>query len=175
MSCCGLSPRLAEARTLTIAAIGLGYLLYLLWRSPEAVGRISLVLLWAGVTVPVLLLAPHWTLALQLTLLWLTRVLFLQHGFGAALADLLLVVIGLGSGLWAITATGSLAAALWTFFLVQAPFSAAGGLLADPSRRTTADETDDDHFGRAERSAASSLRRLAQLNAQLRAGRAVRD
>jgi len=161
----------AEARVLTIAAIGFGYLLYLLWRSPHAVGRVSLMLLWAGLTLPLLLLAPHWTLALQLTLLWLTRVLFLQQGVGAALADLLLVVIGLGSGLWAITATGSLAAALWTFFLVQAPFSAVGAILAGSPPSGASDTSEDDPFERAERSAAQSLRRLAQLSGARRAPR----
>lgn len=154
----------AEARTLTIAAIGFGYLLYLLWRSPEAVGRISLVLLWVGVTVPVLLLAPQWTLALQLTLLWLTRVLFLQRGLGATLADLLLVMVGLGGALWAVGTTGSLAAALWAFFLVQAPFSAVGDMLTGTPSSATSATSNDDRFERAERSASQSLRRLAQLS-----------
>jgi hypothetical protein len=151
-----------EARTLSIAAIGLGYGLYLVWRSPIAAGRISLVLLWAVVSVPVLLLAPHWTLPVQLALLWLTRALFWQQGIGAALADLLLIVVGLGGGLWALTATGSLAAALWTFFLVQAPFLAAGSLVSAAPPPSTADTNDEDHFERAERSASASLHRLAQ-------------
>lgn len=153
-----------EARTLAIAAIGLGYTLYLVWRSPGAVGRVSLPLLWAVVSVPVLLLAPPWTLPAQLALLWLTRTLLLQQGFGAVLADLLLVVIGLGGALWAITATGSLAAALWTFFLVQAPFLAAGGLVASRPGPNTADTSAADRFEHAERSAAASLRRLALLD-----------
>ncbi|MGB5831750.1 MAG: hypothetical protein WBG92_07140 [Thiohalocapsa sp.] len=153
-----------EARTLSIAAVGFGYLLYLLWRSPEPAGRISIALLWAGVTLAVLLLIPSWTLPVQLALLWITRVLYLQRGFSAAVLDLGLVMIGLGGGLWAITGTGSLAAAIWSFFLIQAPFAAAGDLLPHHGSAGESSRDPGDDFERAERSAASNLRRLAQAD-----------
>ncbi len=155
----GIAP--ADARLLTIVAISLYYLLYLLWRSPETAGRISMAVLWACVSLPVLLLAPDWTLAVQLALLWLTRALFLQRGFSAVLADLGLVVVGVGAGLWAIAATGSLAAAIWTFLLVQAPFAVVGNFIPAADTPGNPNPIDDDRFERAERSAQSSLHRLA--------------
>lgn len=172
-----ISPQIAQglaasdARLLAIVAISLCYLLYLLWRSQESAGRISMVLLWVGISLPVLLLVPHWMLAVQLAHLWLTRSLFLQRGFSAALGDLGLIVVGIGAGLWAIASTGSLAAAIWTFFLVQAPFGAVGRLIsstltpgnADPTEAELRDNdlTGNDRFERSEQSAAASLRRLA--------------
>jgi|GEM_PF-3374001 len=172
-----ISPRIGEglvasdARLLAILATSLCYLLYLLWRSRASAGRISMALLWAGISLPVLLLVPRWTLAVQLTLLWLTRSLFLQRGFSAALGDLALMLVGIGAGAWAIGASGSLAAAIWTFLLVQAPFGAVGGYLSSILTPGNADLADaelvdvdlggGDRFERAEQSAAASLRRLA--------------
>ncbi|ESQ14067.1 MAG TPA: hypothetical protein DDY14_08970 [Chromatiaceae bacterium] len=148
-----------DARPFAILTVSFCYLLYLLWRSPETAGRISVTMLWVGISLPVLLLAPHWILAVQLVLLWLTRMLFLQRSLSAALADLVLLMVGLGAGFWAIASTASLAAAIWTFLLVQAPFAALGNLMpaANPDH---ADPIDDDHFERAERNATASLRRL---------------
>ena len=155
----GFAP--ADARLMTIIAISLCYLLYLLWRSRETAGRISIAVLWACASLPVLLLAPDWTLPVQLALLWFTRALFLQRGFSAALADLVLVVVGLGAGLWAIAATGNLAAAIWTFLLVQAPFAVVGNFMPAADGPENRNPIDDDRFERAERSAQSSLHRLA--------------
>ncbi len=152
------------AGTLTLAVVGLGYLGYLLWRSPEPAGRVTLLLAGGGATAGTLLAAPHWLLALQLGLLWLTRSLLLQRGPIAALADLGLVLLGLGAGLWAIAATGSLAAALWCFFLVQALFPVLDNLGGRRPDTAGPDAHDDGRFDRAERSATASLRRLAALD-----------
>ncbi len=131
----------SDARLLAIVAISLCYLLYLLWRSQESAGRISMVLLWVGISLPVLLLLPHWTLAFQLALLWLTRSLFLQRGFSAALGDLGLIVVGLGAGrCWPSAPPADLAAAIWTFYLVQAPFGVR--LVHRPSPAGNADRTE---------------------------------
>ena len=156
-----LGPGLARAGTLAI--VGLGYLAYLLWRSPEPAGRLVLLLVGAAATAGTLLFAPHWSPAVQLAMLWLARALLFQRGPVAALADLGLVLLALGAGLWAITVTGSLAAALWSFFLVQALFPLLGGLVGGRCDSAGADDCDDGRFERAERSATASLRRLATL------------
>jgi hypothetical protein len=153
-----------SARVATVALVGLGYLGYLLWRAPEPAGRLSLLLAGTGITAAALVLAPHWLLAAQLGLLWLARALLLQRGPLAALADLGLVLLGLGAGVWALSASGSLAAALWSFFLVQALFPLLGTLTGPRQPETGAPEGDDDgRFDWAERSAAASLQRLAAL------------
>jgi hypothetical protein len=156
----------ADSRALALAAVGLGYLVYLLWCSPEPAGRLSVVVAAVAATVMALLLAPAWTLPVQLGLVWLTRSIWLQRGPLAAIADLALVALGLGGALWAIGASGSLAAALWTFFLVQALFPVLGAAAARVMPAGSgADGTADagQRFEQAERTAAASLRRLAAV------------
>jgi hypothetical protein len=143
-----------DALTSTAAAVGLGYLLYLLQRSDEPAGRISTVLVWLATTAACSVLSPGLVLPVQLALVWVVRALYHQPGLIAAAADLGLVLLGLGAALWALTGTGSLAAALWCFFLVQALFSAIPS--PRPSRAVPGP---DDRFGNAERSAARILRR----------------
>jgi hypothetical protein len=160
-----LAPTLgpALARTATVAIVGLGYLTYLAWRSPVAAGRMILPLTAGAVSTGTLLLAPVWLLPTQLSVLWLTRVLLHQRGLLAALLDLALILLGLGAGLWAIAATGSTAAALWSFFLVQALFPILRGLPGRVPLDSAPAVDGDDRFDRAARSAASSLRRLSAI------------
>jgi hypothetical protein len=148
------------ALRLVIAGLSLGYLLYLLGRSRERVGRISLLLLWG------LMAAGSWLLGLSLPLyvlahlglVWLVRVLYHQSGFLAALLDLGLAALGLGAALWAAGHSGSLFLACWSFFLVQALFTAipvrfgGGPAPANPA---------DDRFEQAHRAAEAALRSLA--------------
>jgi hypothetical protein len=153
----------ADAMALALAGIGVGYGLYLAWRSPASGGRLLLPLALAAVTLLGLLFAPRWVLPAQLALLWLGRALLFPCGPLAALTDLGLVLLGLGGALWAIAATGSTAAAVWSFFLVQAlfPALAAGVRRLRPPRSAAGDAPDTDpRFEQAARSAATSLRRL---------------
>jgi hypothetical protein len=154
----------ADATALALAGIGIGYGLYLAWRSPAAGGRLLLPLALAAATLLGLLIAPRWVLPAQLALLWLGRTLLFPCGPLAALADLGLVLLGLGAALWAIAATGSPAAAVWSFLLVQALFPAlAAGVrrLGRPGAAAGDAPDTDPRFEPAARSAATSLRRLA--------------
>jgi hypothetical protein len=150
---------LPSAGGLTLALVGLGYLLYLLHRAGHRAGRVSALLLWLLATAGTLAVAPALMVPVQLLLLWTLRALFFQRGPVAALLDLGLVGLGLGAALWAVITTGSLALGLWSFFLVQALFPS----IPAARRRGPAEprDTGDDPFERAERSAAASLRRLA--------------
>lgn len=141
----------------TLAILGPAYVLYLLHRADEPAGRITLLSVTLLATVCSLVLAPGLVLPVQLAAIWLTRSLYLQPGLLGAAADLGLVGLGLGGGLWALSSTGSLAVALWTFFLVQALFPAvASGLRSCAGPDPDAEE----RFARAERRATALLRRL---------------
>jgi len=144
---------------LTVALVGLGYLLYLLHRAGHRAGRVSALLTWFIATAGTLVIAPGLMPPAQLMLLWAVRALYLQRGPLAALADLGLFGLGLGAALWAAAASGSLALALWCFFLVQALFPSIPS-----ARRGRADHAagTGDRFECAERSAVASLRRLAR-------------
>lgn len=149
-----------SAPRLVIAGLGLAYVLYLLGRSQERMGRLTSLLVWLLVAGLTGLLAPPLALYLliHLGLLWLARALYHHASPLAALLDLGLVFLGLAMGLWAIGQSNSLFLGLWCFFLVQALFGAlpvrwGGG--SPPS------EDAGERFERAHRTAEAALRRLS--------------
>ena len=155
---------LAWTVRILIAGLGLGYILYLLWRSPEGTGRLVTLTGWlllAGaswflVTDPLLYLAVH------LGMVWLVRALYQQPGPLAALMDLGLNLTALMAGLWAFVHANSVFLGIWTFFLVQALF--VGSPWAD-ARRTGSDADagpQPDQFQTAFRNAEAALRRLSR-------------
>jgi len=156
----GLRP--APALALTIATLGLGYLLYLLQRGGERVGRMLLVLAWLPTTAAALALLPGvWGQVLvQLGFIWLARVWNFHGTPGGALLDLGLVLGGSAAALWALVHSGSLFLAVWCLFLVQALF---GSIPARPGHRGGPDRAaaaPADPFDLARRAAEGALRRI---------------
>ena len=102
----------------------LAYLVYLLRRARARVGKLIVMAAWA------VLAAFNWLLPVPLfeqilllaALIWLVRSLYFHASLLNSVLDLGLVSFGLAVGAWAALNTGSLAAALWSFFLVQALF-----------------------------------------------------
>jgi NAD/NADP transhydrogenase beta subunit len=146
---------------LVIAGLSLAYLLYLLHRSPERVGRLTTLAVWFVMAALVWL----WPLGLPLYVLahlgtlWLVRSLYFHGSLTAAVADLMLSGLALIAALWAIGQTGSLFASLWCFFLVQALFSSIRG--PAHGAQGTAGPDPEDRFGQAHRAAEAALRRLS--------------
>lgn len=154
----------ATALRLLFAGLTLAYLLYLLWRSGEATGRVvtltAWVLLtgvsWAWTPDPVLFLAG------QVALIWLVRALYHQPGPLAALLDLGLSLFALAAGLWAFAQAGSMLLAIWTYFLVQALFVAIAAAGRQGPSASPDEERQPDRFQQAHRQAETALRRLAR-------------
>jgi len=147
---------------LLIAAIAFGYLLYLLRRSPERVGRITLVTLWglAAAGAWLLELPLLYYLALHLGLIWLTRSLYFYSSLVSALADLGLTAFSLAAGLWAASHSHSLFLGIWSLFLVQALFSFIPTTLQSSG---TSPAPEPDRFDRAHRAAEAALRKLSSV------------
>jgi hypothetical protein len=146
-----------------IAALGLLYLLYLLKRSEEPVGRITTLAVWLLVTLVIWLLGlslPSYLLA-HLGLVWLVRSLYYHDSLIAAFADLGLVLFGLAAAIWAWLATGSLWVSLWCFFLIQALFVMIPARIRARNRAPTADT---DPFQRAYRTAETAVVRLSRTH-----------
>ena len=147
---------------LLIAGIGLLYILYLLRRSSETVGRIAVVSLWLVGTVGV------WTLGLSLPLylaaylgfIWLVRSLYFHSSLFPAIADLALVAFGVIGAGWAWLETGSLFVSLWCFFLVQALFVAIPGSVGRQSAAMNSGHRAD-RFQYAYRAAETAIGRLS--------------
>ena len=156
-----LAPR--AALSVTIAALGLGYLLYLLGRSGQRAGRVLPVLLWVPASLGALALWPGlvWVQAMvQLGCVWAVRVWHFQRGPGAALLDLGLILTGSAAALWAAVHTGSLFLAVWCLFLVQAPFGAIPDRSGPRRDRSGRGKSAGDPFEVAARAAEGALRRL---------------
>jgi hypothetical protein len=143
---------------LTLAALALGYVLYLLARSPIRVGRVTALAVWCLAAAGLWLTAPPLALylVLHVGLLWLVRTLFFHASLLAALADLGLGLLALAAGVWALAHAASLLLALWCFFLVQAAFVAIPPRLIAPAERRAS--APDEGFERAHRAAEAALR-----------------
>jgi len=143
-----------------VALAGLAYVLSLLGRSGARVGRVAAVLAWCAGAGAIAWFAPSLPayLAGHLVMAWLVRSLFFHAGLPAALADLGITAFGLAAAAFAFGRTGSVFAAAWCLFLVQALFAFI------PARETTAmaDEPGADRFDRAYRAAEAAVRRLSE-------------
>ena len=148
---------------LVIAGLALGYVVYLLARSPGRVGRVTALAAWGGMAALLWLATPSVALYLLLHVgaIWLVRSLFFHSSLFAAAADLALGVLALAAGVWAVVHTGSLLLGIWCFFLVQSLFVA---IPPSPARRSKADGQDrEDPFEHAHRVAEAAVRRLSSV------------
>lgn len=109
---------------LTIAGLGLGYIIYLLKKSRERIGLFSTVLIWAALTVVMFwfIPSPLLFLTIQLGLIWLIRCLYFYASVVSALADLVLTGFSLMATVWATYQTESLFLSIWCCLLVNALF-----------------------------------------------------
>jgi hypothetical protein len=143
---------------LLIAGLGLAYVVYLLGRSPERVGRVTAAAAWlltAGVlwfTHPPLLLYVF----LHLGAIWLIRSLYFYSSALSALADLGLSGLALAAGVTALTRTGSVTLGIWCFFLVQALF-----VVIPKSVTRKPGHSGEDRFQHAYRAAEGAVRKLS--------------
>ena len=148
---------------LLIAGISLAYVVYLLSRSPERVGRVTAAAAWlvvAGVlwfTHPPLLLY----VCIHLGAIWLIRSLYFYSSALSALADLGLNGLGLSAAVWAITRTGSVFLGIWCFFLVQALFAVIPKSIPRKPGKAAAGVVNEDRFQHAYRVAETAVRKLS--------------
>lgn len=148
---------------LLVAAMGLFYVFYLLYRSGEKVGRITSITAWLiaaaviwlmGLSLPLYLLA-------HLGLVWLIRSLYFYSSLISALVDSGLVLFGLASAVWAVLQTGSLFLSVWCFFLVQALFVVIPNSWKRSSQQRTDTNSTEDSFQSAYRTAQAALTKLS--------------
>lgn len=149
---------------LVLFAATLAYLLFLLKRSPTRVGRVVLLAAWAllGLGCWLLALPLFEQVLLQAGFIWLARSLYFHDSLFSAALDLGLVAAGLAAGAWAMVNTGSSAAALWSFFLLQALFCWIPELSRKQAGEDYASSRGKSSFEAAHRAAADAVRKLSQ-------------
>ncbi len=151
---------------LLIVVIGLGYVVYLLSRSRERVGRITIIALWLLVAAITWFTAPPLILYLMahLGLIWLIRSLYFYSSLVSAIADLGLNGVSLTAAVWALNQTGSLFVGIWCFFLMQALFVAIPTNMKQKTGQNQTSKAREDRFQHAYRAAESALRKLSSTH-----------
>jgi hypothetical protein len=163
-----LSPLLGSEVILRwlVAGMSLGYVVYLLQRSHEPVGRLTLVLGWIllasvigflKLTLPVYLIA-------HLLGVWLVRSLYYYAGVLPALFDLGLSALSLATGFWAFAHSGSLFLSIWCLFLIQALFVAIPASIRSKATEMESQSVSGERFEQAHRSAQNALRKLSSIH-----------
>lgn len=151
---------------LMIAMMALGYVVYLLLRSNERVGRVSVITIWSVVAVVNFVLTPSFLLyvVIHLVMIWLVRVLYFYHGVLPALLDLGLTGLSVMTAVWAWVATGSLLLSFWCFFLVQSLFVLIPKKLSTNSQQKYTRPESKDRFERAHHAAELAVRKLTRIH-----------
>lgn len=153
---------LAALARLLVPALAFAYLLYLLKRSRERTGRLTVLAGWATLTVATAWLSPPllFLLAIHAGALWLVRSLYFYSGVLPALTDLALSAAATALTAWAAMQSGSLALTTWCFFLVQALFVAIPPAVRAREAGTAAAAPQNENFTRARRQAEAALQQL---------------
>jgi hypothetical protein len=169
LSICGaavlamLSPWLGGAAALrvVIALLGFVYVLYVIGRSGERVGRLTTIACWCIVAGAAWLLGLPFVVyvLLHVGLAWLVRSLYHYSGVLPAFADLGVSLVGVAFAAWAAQRSGSAWLAFWCFFLVQAFHALIPATLLQ--RESSRGNDRADAFARAHRAAESAVRRLS--------------
>ena len=109
---------------LLVAAVSFFYILYLLLRSKERVGRVTVLVSWFVITLGSLVFVSSVLLylAIQLCMIWLVRSVYFYNSLFSALIDLAMTSMSFVVALWTLNVSGSLFLTFWSFFLVQALF-----------------------------------------------------
>ncbi|MGD8589800.1 MAG: hypothetical protein PVG22_13325 [Chromatiales bacterium] len=149
-----------------IAGMSLGYVVYLLKRSHEPVGRITVVLGWLMLTTVVgfLELSLPVYLIVHLLGVWLIRSLYFYAGILPTLLDLGLSALSLATGFWAFAHTSSLFLSIWCLFLVQALFVAIPASIRSKATETESQSLSGERFEQAYRGAQTALRKLSSIH-----------
>jgi hypothetical protein len=147
---------------LVIPSMALAYVVFLLSRSGERLGRVSALTAWTVMAALTWWAAP--TLPLYLLIhvsgIWILRSLYFYSGVLPSLMDLGISALGVCAAIWAITRSGNVFLATWCFFLVQAAFVAIPASIRSRRSEQQAPSSGSDRFETARRQADQALRQL---------------
>ena len=139
------------------------YLLYLLSRSKDRIGRVSVLALWSILTLFLWLFWPSFTLFIVVNLIaiWLVRSLYFYTSLFSSFADLALNVFSIAIAFWAAINTDSLFLTIWCFFLCQALFVFIPHSLKPKKNTVSPAINDAAKFNRAYQTAEAAVRKLS--------------
>lgn len=145
-----------------VAGLSFTYILYLLLRSHERFGRVTITVVWFIVTLSTAIFTPSLMLYLsvQLIMIWLIRSLYYYNSVLTSLIDLGLVGLSMMTAIWAWTVSQSIFLTFWCFFLMQALFIYIPKKISMNKSEKNKKSIQDDKFEYAYRSAELAVRKL---------------
>lgn len=145
-----------------ISGLSLAYILYLLNRSNERIGRITVIAAWSIITITTWVIWPPAPLFILINLgsIWLIRSLYFYSSLISSFADLVLTVFSIAAAFWAASHTDSLFLTLWCFFLTQALFVMIPSNMK-PAKTNTSTVNQEADFQRIYRAAESAVQKLS--------------
>jgi hypothetical protein len=143
-----------------ISVLGGFYVLYLLSRSNEKTGRLTIPALWLSGAIAAWLFLPGLALFVitHLGMVWLIRSLYFHTSVLPALLDLGLCALSLVAAIATAQHSHSIFLTIWSFFLLQALFVAIPSLIK--THRAEPAEQSEQRFKRALRTAEAAVRRM---------------
>ena len=148
---------------LLISGLSFGYILYLLSRSKERTGRITVIAVWTISVISLWFIWPSITLfvLMHLIAIWLVRSLYFYSSLFSSIADLVLNGFSVAIAFWAAGHTGSLFLTIWCFFLTQALFVLIPTHIKKTISNTSPSLKNEDEFQHAYRAAEAAVRKLS--------------
>ena len=140
------------------------YVIYLLARSEERTGRVTVPVLWLAGAMLTWLLSPGLMafLIAHVAAVWLIRSLYYHSSVLPALLDLALCALSVVAAVAAARHTHSVLLSIWTLFLLQALFVLIPEVVR--SNRVERAASLDEGFDRALRTAEAAVRRIHTVN-----------
>jgi hypothetical protein len=148
---------------LLISGLSFSYILYLLSRSKEHIGRVTVASIWSLGIISLWFIWPPITLfvLMHIVAIWLVRSLYFYSSLLSSLADLALNGFSVAAAFWAASHTGSLFLTIWCFFLTQALFVLIPTRIRKKASTTATSLQNEDKFQHAYRAAEAAVRKLS--------------
>ena len=146
-----------------VSGLSFFYISYLLLRSDEKAGRITVLVSWLIVSFATFIFVPSFLLylAIQLFMVWLVRSLYFYNSVLSALVDLFVTSMSVVIAMWALNTTGSVFLTFWSFFLVQALFVYIPKSIVGNKEKVSHMKNQGDKFEHAHHAAELAVARLA--------------
>lgn len=156
----------ATVMQLVITLIGFTYLIYLLSRSQEKVGRIVVLACWSVITAATWLISLPLVMIIltQISMLWLIRSLYFYSSIVPALIDLSITGISFTVAIATVFHTSSVFLGFWCFFLIQALFVFIPARISKKSANQPLTNIPKDSFNVAHQSAEAAIRKLSSTS-----------
>ena len=146
---------------LLITMISFSYVLYLLIRSDEKIGRVVVMCVWVFVACSV------WVLDVPLSLFclshlmmtWIVRSLYYYASIVSSLIDFALISLSLLFSTWAFYQTGGVFISIWSFFLMQSLFVWIP-VQINPLKKTKSSKINGNEFNQAFKNANVAIQKL---------------